>query len=401
MSNPTEAPGKSDIAMSAEESAKTIARFRGYLALDPSNPRLWINLGDLQHRSGDWSGAVESYETCLRHAPDHPIARSRLAEVMLSRHRFAEAEAMLSPLIHDTPTPDPALLHNFGLALFHQRRFAEAENAFAAAQNAGLRSAQMTGYLVKALHQQGKTGPARELAAVWATLEQTDAVEGYRCLLDFDHGDFNLARTRATAVLARSPGNPDAATVVAHGLLDDGDLAAAGALFGSVHRQEPDNPRALLGLGLVAVREEKHDAARESLERAYALAPDNFGTLVILGWARIAANDPVAAETYFRRALQINRSFAEAHGGLASALVLLERRDEARTEVKLARRLGGSFGAGYAESILLGLDEGQAAGSRLFTQRLQELPPQVRFPLQREIERMLARSRRLPPKPSV
>jgi tetratricopeptide (TPR) repeat protein len=158
-----------------------------------------------------------------------------------------------------------------------------------------------------------------------------------------------------------------------------------------VHRQEPDNPRALLGLGLVAIREQRHERAREVLEQAYALMPENFGTLAILGWTRIAVNDPIGAEQYFRRALEINRSFAESHGGLASALVLQDRCDEARTEIKLAKRLGGSFGVGYAESILVGLEHGRAAGSEVFTRRLLQLPERVRVPLQREIERMLAR----------
>src|SRR5262245_58362398 len=346
---------------SAEDLAEAIARFRGYLELDPANPRLWINLGDLQHQSGNWTAAVECYETCLRHVPGHAIAQSRLAEVMISRHQFAEAQTLLTGLLEKAPTPDPALLHNLGLALYHQRRFVEAEKAFAEARRKGNGSPETLGYLVKTLHHLGKTGAARELAAQWRQVEPTDAVEGYLCLVDFDHGDFDRARTRADAVLARDPDNPDAAIVIAHGVLDEGDAARAEALFQAVQQREPDNPRALLGLGLVAVRALKHDEAREILERAYALMPETFGTLAILGWTRIAASDPLGAEQYFRRSLEINRTFSETHGGLAAALVMQDRRDEARTEIRVAKRLGGSFGVGYAESILLGLEQGKEA----------------------------------------
>src|SRR6476619_3688162 len=69
-SNATKAAGKPAPAMSAEEHVKAIERFRGYLELDPTNPRLWINLGDMQHQSGNWAEAVESYKTSLRHFPD-------------------------------------------------------------------------------------------------------------------------------------------------------------------------------------------------------------------------------------------------------------------------------------------------------------------------------------------
>jgi len=322
--------------------------------------------------------------------PDHTIAQSRLAEVMISRHQFAAAQTLLSGLLEKAPAPDPALLHNLGLTLYHQQRFAEAEKAFAEARRKGSGSPETLGYLVKALHHQGKTGPARELAVEWLKLEPAAAVEGYLCLVDFDHGDFDRARARADAVLARDPDNPDAAIVVAHGVLDEGDSARAEALFQAVERREPDNPRALLGLSLVAVRALRHDEAREILERAYALMPENFGTLAILGWTRIAANDPAGAEQYFRRSLEINRAFPESHGGLASALVLQDRRDEARAQIRLAKRLGGSFGVGYAESILLGLEQGQAAGSDLLAQRMRELPERLQSQLKREMERMLA-----------
>jgi hypothetical protein len=53
----------------------------------------------------------------------------------------------------------------------------------------------------------------------------------------------------------------------------------------------------------------------------------------------------------------------------------------------------------YAESILLGLDQGQAAGSELLAERIRQLPDRTRSQLQREIERMLARPHVTPAKP--
>src|SRR5215831_17419206 len=96
-------------APSAEELVAAIARFRGYLEVDPANPRLWINLGDLQHQSGNWSAAVECYETCLRHVPHHAIAQLRpvlaTASITLTNARGAVCrlfgtarQAALAPL---------------------------------------------------------------------------------------------------------------------------------------------------------------------------------------------------------------------------------------------------------------------------------------------------------------
>ena len=72
-------------------------------------------------------------------------------------------------------------------------------------------------------------------------------------------------------------------------------------------------------------------------------------------------------------------------------MVLQDRREEGRREIKLAQRLGGSFGVGYAESLLLGVEQGGAAGAELLTQRVRQLPDPVRAQLRGEIERLLAR----------
>ena len=74
----------------SEEQA--IARYEGYLQHDPDNASLLIVLGDLYHRCGKFSEAFACYEKCLGREPRHAAAQARIASVMISQHRFEEAE---------------------------------------------------------------------------------------------------------------------------------------------------------------------------------------------------------------------------------------------------------------------------------------------------------------------
>ena len=93
----------------SEEQA--IARYEGYLRQDPDNTSLLIAVGDLYHRSGRQDEPLACYERSLADDAQHALAQGRIASVMLSRHRFAEAEQALRGLL-DQGEPDAVPLHN-------------------------------------------------------------------------------------------------------------------------------------------------------------------------------------------------------------------------------------------------------------------------------------------------
>ncbi len=141
----------------SEEQA--IARYEGYLQRDPDNASLLIVLGDLYHRHGKFSQALACYEKCLGREPQHAAAKGRIASVMISQHRFEEAEQLLRSLT-DEGEPDPALLHNLGITLYYQKRWAEALEAFQRARARGLQDAQNALYEAYALHRLGEIDKA-------------------------------------------------------------------------------------------------------------------------------------------------------------------------------------------------------------------------------------------------
>jgi Tfp pilus assembly protein PilF len=302
------------------------------------------------------------------------VARGRIAAVLISQHRFAEAEQQLNALAADGEA-DAALLHNLGVALYYQGRFRDALAAFGKASTLGLASSrdQCTNlaYLTMTHHQLGDTAAAIESGRRWVSLGG-DAAAGYLALVEMDHGNVAAAHQRAASVLDRDPANVDAAVVEAMWSTEQQDMQAAKSLFAGVVEREPDNPRGWFGLGLAHLYDEQPDASVEALQTASQLMPGHAPTLTTLGWARFVGRDLSGAERTFREAIAIDRNFGEAHGGLALTLVYMKRYTEARRATRIAMRLNpGGFGAIYAHGVLLALDGKRPQGEAEIAQALQ------------------------------
>jgi Tfp pilus assembly protein PilF len=113
--------------------------------------------------------------------------------------------------------------------------------------------------------------------------------------------------------------------------------------------------------------------ARATLEQAVVAMPDHIGTWHALAWAQLMAGDATAADTSYRKAYELDRNFAESHGGLGLIAALAGRSDEAEASVKRALRLDPAcITARYARSLLLE-DRGEhAEAERLLAELLEQ-----------------------------
>ena len=108
-----------------------------------------------------------------------------------------------------------------------------------------------------------------------------------------------------------------------------------------------------------------------AIERVLAVAPKHVGTLTTLGWAKFTGGDAAGAEQAFRRAIAADRTFGEAHGGLAVVLLCMDRRTEAHRESALARRLDpNGFGAAWSRAAEMALDGDRVRGEAVLTAAL-------------------------------
>jgi tetratricopeptide (TPR) repeat protein len=358
----------------SEDVAGKITRYESYVRADPGNPLLWMNLGDLYHKVSRFEEASACFERCLHDHPEFAGARSNLAAVMISQHRFADAERMLRGLLLGT-NDDPVLLFNLGLCLYYQKRWPEAERAFKDAQARGLTTPKSYDYLARCRHYAGDMEQAIHFCQRWVDATGDAESRGYLALLCMDQGDLTRARELAAQVLLTSPDNVHAGLVMGTASIEGQEIVRASEQFERILAREPDNARAWLGIGLARLYQQRHEDAIVALEKAVQLIPDSVGIRVTLGWATLAARDVIRAERIFRDAVEVDHNFGEAHGGLASALALQNRIDEARETIRLARRLDPhGFGSLFAQTVVLKLQGKEKAATEILSGLLQQAP---------------------------
>jgi len=122
----------------------------------------------------------------------------------------------------------------------------------------------------------------------------------------------------------------------ANGLLTCGALAEAAAMFAVLHRQQPEDPDVLHGLGLVALHEGRLAEAREHVAYAAELAPKNAHYLCTLGDIERLRGDLAGAEAFLLRALDLQPESADALNNLGMVFLSAEKFVEAAQLFQLA-----------------------------------------------------------------
>jgi tetratricopeptide (TPR) repeat protein len=364
-----------------QELEMAVQRHEQFLRVDPGNVLLQQTLGELYHQAGRFDDAISCFERCLAIDASNSKARSRLGSVLISQHRFDEAERQLRALV-DTGDHDPALLHNLGLTLYFQHRFEDAAKLFAEAATGGLAAATNFAYLARSFHHLGQMTDAIAAGERWMRLAPGVDSQSYLALLHMDDGNTEAGRLLAMDVLLQDPDNVDANVVVGSSMVERQESQQARKCFETALRLDVDNGRAWLGLGLVCLYEKQHESAIDALQNAVRIHPDNAGMIVTLGWAKLTNKDPTGAQQIFEQALNVDRTFAESHAGLAASLALQMKLDRAQEEIDLARRLArNSIGAEIATSFVEAARGNRQAATDAFARALQRSPAEGLPPL--------------------
>ncbi len=352
-----------------------IQRYEAFIKEDPKNTLIWVSVGDLYHRSGDFDKAQACFEKVLQLDPNDPIAHGRLANVAISQHDFRKAEDIIKTL--PDHTQDKALLNNLGLALCHQEKWEEARDTLSKSFEQGVVAEELDyfKYLIYSYHHCDQMNEALEAVRAWYQMDNTTSTRGLISLIEMDLGDVDNARKHATEVLNDDAENTDAHTVIGYWQAEQQEIDEARRHFQKVIDANPNNERGWQGLGLAFMYDQNFDEARKCFLKYKAIDPDHVTNYVLLGWNEMAAQNPKDAEAYFRQAIDTDRTFGEAHGGLASALAMQFKLDEARGHIEKARGLDSEgFGATYAHSVSLHLQGKKEMGTKVFAKMLERTP---------------------------
>lgn len=305
------------------------------------------------HLAGrDWAAAREILER-LRHDPLAPVELQRAAAqdeayAALQQGRVEEGIELLEPLmapLADTSTgAGPATI-----------------DTAPQAQVVWLRLLHRAGQLDRLLAWATDRAAAGRLAA--------DA-RGVASLGALDAGDLSLAETWSDASLKSHPMQLEALVARATVALGAGEQGQAEALLARATRAGVDDGRVLSTVGLAHLHGGALSEARESLERSVQLMPQHIGTWHVLAWTAFLQQDMARARAVFTLARDMDRNFAESHGGLAVVDAAEGKLDAARDGIQRAFGLDRHcMSARYAQAMLDG-EAGDVAALQQLAQRL-------------------------------
>jgi tetratricopeptide (TPR) repeat protein len=330
-----------------------LERLLRYVELDPGNLVLRLDAIREAFAAGNWDAARRMLDAGLvTHAGDAQLLELS-GFAYLRAQSYPDAEQALRGALGAGAT-SPELKYHLAIALFMQRRYADAlENL-----GAQVVAAQLPRGLVlraRCLHHLLRPEEAIEDLETHLGLSPQDPeADGLAALLLYEQGRFELAHAHVNAALRGNPRQVEALLTLASLQSDMQELDAARATLDAVVSVDTRCGRAWLGLALLNLRELKMDAAKRDIEVATAHLPEHLGTWHVLAWTHIMLGEIAGAQAAFERALALDRNFGETHGGLAVVAALQNREEEARQSARRALRLDPlSLSAKYAEMLLL------------------------------------------------
>jgi tetratricopeptide (TPR) repeat protein len=352
------------------------AQLAGYLAADPANLALMLDLAGELHAGGQPEPALQLCEQALALAPDSSLAASLRVLCLLNQLQVPRAREAHRLFMAAWTSLEAA--RRFHWVFQRAGQDGSYVDDLELLLGAGGLDRTRRRLLIRALHFAGQ--PARalhHLQALMAGAGAADATdESLLALLLFDAGQLPEAGTQARRCLQRQPASVEALYVAASLCLLDGQVQPACQHLEQALALQPDDGRCLSLRGQLALAEHQYNQAAHWLARAAQQMPAHVGSRQALGWCRLLMGDGAGAAASFDEALALNPGFAESHGALAVLAAWQGRPQDARRHITRARRLDAACSSAVLADKLLARDAGGPPGrlhDELITV-LQQLP---------------------------
>jgi tetratricopeptide (TPR) repeat protein len=323
-------PEESAAAMLSASRAR-IDHMRALLEREPQNPQLRKDAIRAACDTQYWLAAHDLLETALRQQPDDP--------------ELAALAQRLTPV---------EVLYELACALFEQRRCEEALRYLSPPR---MPPEWRRARLLRARCLQALNRRVEAIADCRAhlVLEPEDPhAHGLLALLLHERDQHGAVRRHIDSALRRDPTQCEALLAQASLQLDAQQRTLAYATFEALLRAHPNCGHAWHGLALIELERLQPKLARSHILLALKSMPDHVASWHVFAWIEIMLGRFVAAERAFQRALGVDRTCGETHGGLAVTAALRGLENEARLCVSRALKLDhDSVLARYAEMLLL------------------------------------------------
>lgn len=322
---------KARILLSQKEPQKARAFYEAFLADNRGANSVRLNYARFLVDQKEWDKALEEFKRVADNLPDDADTVYAVGLLSLQNNRLEEAEKYLKRAIELRPQNDQARLY-FGQVAEQRKRYNEAierylqvsegEHYFEAQARLGVVMARQ-GDLARARRHLESVNAQNDAQRVQVALAHEQILRDAR--------QFNEALEVLNAAIKTVPGDKDllyARALVAEKL---NLLEVAERDLREILKKDPQNVNALNALGYTLTdRTTRYDEARDLLQKAMTLKPDDAFILDSMGWLQYRLGNTAEALKYLRRALEI-RNDAEIAAHLGEVLWVMGDRREAES----------------------------------------------------------------------
>jgi putative PEP-CTERM system TPR-repeat lipoprotein len=301
------------IQLASGETTLAIGTFNKLVAARPGSPDALMRLGRALAVAKDYDRAIERMREALKINPDLFEASREIAAIYVMSGHPDQAAQEVKTLQRLRPD-DPRVYVLEGDLLAAQKKLAESEIAYKAAQKRTPDDGAVAAKLHAVVAANGKAAQADAAADKWLREHPKDLVLR------------NYLAERAT----RSQ-----------------DYKTAARYYQAMVAQQPDNVAYLNNFAWVA-GESGDPKALSYAERAATLAPDNPAVLDTFGTLLIKKGDLTAGLEKLRRAAKLAPSQGDIRLHLAKALIQTGDKEGARKELDVLARAGTPAGGAAA-----------------------------------------------------
>lgn len=325
---------------------------KGFLDADPDNPALLNDVGRTALEADDCEVALRCFEA-LEQIEQLDSETANLAGISAMRcNRQVQAQKWFSDALEEIPDDHGAKFNlAWSLALDGDLNSSAElldEDITSTLPQAALLDMQVA-------HELGHFDEAgAKMDAYLAKHPDYGPLQAAASVLAMDVDRPDLARDAAI----KGGEHPDALTTLGSLNLGDSQLEEAEAQFTRALATGKKNPRAEIGIGLVALSRGDHGSAARAIDAGAEQFGDHLGSWIAAGWAHFLAGDVDTARQRFQTAIDIDDTFGEAHGSLAVIHINDGEMTEAKRKAEVAGRLDpSSFSSALAKILLASADD--------------------------------------------
>jgi tetratricopeptide (TPR) repeat protein len=348
------APGWNEAGALAQEQVALIEKHVARVRADPADGELHGTLGLVYQANHLWPEAELAFARARRLDPLDPVWLDHRADALGELGRDAEAWELLAQGA-ERFADHPPTLQRLGLARLEEGRFEAARDLFEAVVRQAPEAADGHLGLGAALLELGAAAEAQRVLERALEISPGERSGHYllgRALRALGEADLALAHLerggggRLAAMpddgdrrLGRFAVGPEQQRARANRALAGGRPEEARAILEELAREQPDDPRILVDLGVACSRTGLVERAVEHFRAALELDPGSDLACANLAACELDRGRPAEALAAAERAVELAPGQASGHLMRGRALQALGRPDEARASLSRAREL--------------------------------------------------------------